>query len=128
MQEQTDNCIYNTVAGLPPTTASIFATHVKTLMKPMPNAVDDLMHAAVGIAGEAGELLDAVKKQWVYNKPLDMVNMVEELGDLEFYMEALRQNLGLSREVILLQNIEKLKHRYPDGYSDAAAQARADKA
>lgn len=89
----------------------------------------DLMHAAVGISGEAGELLDAVKKAVIYNKPLDVQNIIEELGDMEFYMEQLRNNLLIltTREVTLKANYEKLNKRYKNGYSDSAAQQRADK-
>lgn len=88
---------------------------------------DGLMHAAIGIAGEAGELLDAVKKTWVYGKSLDITNLVEELGDLEFYMQALRTQLQLTRDEILEANVEKLTKRYPTGYTDALAIARLDK-
>jgi hypothetical protein len=57
-----------------------------------------------------------------------MLNVIEELGDLEFYMEQLRQALLLSREETLAANIAKLSKRYEGlNYSDAAAQARADK-
>lgn len=88
----------------------------------------DLWHAATGTAGEAGELLDAIKKHVVYNKELDRENVIEELGDMEFYMEALRQKLGITRHETLFHNHNKLmKKRYPNGYSDAAAIARADK-
>jgi hypothetical protein len=88
----------------------------------------DLIHAAVGIAGEAGELLDQIKKHVVYNKELDVVNVIEELGDLEFYMEQLRRRLLLTRAMCLAANHTKLmKKRYPNGYSDQAAQERADK-
>lgn len=87
----------------------------------------DLIHMVMGIAGEAGELLDAVKKHTIYNKPLDVENIIEELGDLDFYTEGLRQILGLSRDEILTHNIAKLSKRYQDGYSDKAAQERADK-
>ena len=87
-----------------------------------------LMHAAVGVSGEAGELLDAVKKCWAYHKPIDRVNVVEELGDLEFYMEAVRQQLDISRIECLYHNRYKLAKRFPDGfYKEAAAQLRADK-
>jgi NTP pyrophosphatase (non-canonical NTP hydrolase) len=80
-----------------------------------------------GVSGEAGELLDAIKKYVVYNKPIDLENVIEELGDLEFYMEKIRQNLGITREQTLVANIEKLGKRYANGYSDKAAQERADK-
>ena len=86
-----------------------------------------LDHAALGVAGEAGELVDAVKKYTIYNKPLDLENVVEELGDLEFYMEMLRQKLSISRHETLQHNIDKLSVRYKDGYSDKQAQDRADK-
>jgi len=86
------------------------------------------LHMAVGISGEAGELLDAVKKAAIYCKPIDLQNVIEELGDLEFYMEGLRQGLGITRDQCLAANIEKLSKRYHAGsYSDAQAQARADK-
>ena len=86
-----------------------------------------LNHCAVGIAGESGELLDAVKKHFYYNKPLDRANVIEELGDIEFYMAAMRLALGLTREEILEANQSKLEKRYPTGYSDKAAVERADK-
>lgn len=90
------------------------------------------LHMVVGISGEAGELLDAVKKSVIYNKELDRENVVEELGDLEFYLEGLRAGLGITREETLEANISKLltseKARYKLGqYSDQAAQTRADK-
>ncbi len=88
----------------------------------------DLIHAILGISGEAGELLDAVKKHVIYNKPLDLENVVEELGDIEFYLEQLRQRLGIPRESTLKANVAKLGRRYTGHqYSDSAAQQRADK-
>ena len=90
--------------------------------------VDGLLHCAVGISGEAGELLDAVKKQWVYGKPLDRTNAIEEMGDIEWYMEALRGLLGVTREEIIAANVAKLEKRYPVAYSDELALARLDKA
>lgn len=86
------------------------------------------VHMALGIAGEAGELVDAIKKHVIYNQPLNIVNVIEELGDLEWYMEGLRASLGITREQTLTQNIAKLNKRYPKQYTDADAQNRADKA
>ena len=45
----------------------------------------DLLHAALGIATEANELLDAVKAHVIYGKPLNHENVIEEAGDSEFY-------------------------------------------
>lgn len=88
-----------------------------------------VLHMAVGISGEAGELLDAAKKHAIYNKPIDRENVIEELGDLEFYMEGLRQALGIGREETLEANLGKLSLRYTKlSFTNEDAQARADKA
>lgn len=87
------------------------------------------VHMVLGIAGEVGELVDAVKKHAIYGKELDRDNVVEELGDLEFYLEGLRQGLGISREECIQGNIDKLGKRYKNHqYSNEQAIARADKA
>ena len=86
------------------------------------------LHMVVGISGEAGELLDCLKKAIIYRKPIDMENLIEELGDLEFYMEGLRQSFGITRSQTLSHNITKLSKRYEGlKYTDEAAQLRADK-
>ena len=89
----------------------------------------DMLHMAGCICEEAGELFSAIKRHVFYNKPLDMTNVIEEFGDLEFYMEGLRQCLGVTRKKTLLANVVKLdKGRYANGfYSDEQAQARMDK-
>lgn len=86
-----------------------------------------LVHAVMGISGEAGELLDTIKKTVIYGKSLDLENIVEELGDIEFYLEMMRQEIGLTREFILVKNIQKLEQRYPTTYSDKDALERKDK-
>ena len=86
-----------------------------------------LIHMVLGISGEAGELLDTIKKTTVYSKPLDRENIIEELGDLEFYMQGLRAALDITREETIEQNIKKLTIRYGKVYSNQAAIQRADK-
>jgi len=113
----------------------VFEDMVKGLAKSGEKIADEitgddahLLHMAVGVSGESGELLDAVKKRVIYRKELDRENVVEELGDLEFYMEGLRQGLGITREECIAANIAKLGKRYEGlQYSDSAAQDRADK-
>ena len=94
--------------------------------KPTPSQCE-LLHAAIGIAGEAGELLDAVRKHVFDGQPLDRENIIEELGDLCFYMEAAFQVLGVDRSYIEAMNQFKLSKRYEGGYSDQQAQERKDK-
>jgi NTP pyrophosphatase (non-canonical NTP hydrolase) len=90
----------------------------------------NLLHAAVGLAGEAGEVLDRVKKlAFNGNDAYFRQQMINELGDLEFYAEALRQSLGVTRQQTLDANTAKLSTRYQGlEYSDEAAAARADEA
>ena len=108
---------------------------VKDLAKPAHEIASEinpsqlhLVHMVLGISGEAGELVDAVKKHAIYQKPLDRKNIIEELGDLEFYMEGLRQELDISRDEVLDHNYTKLRLRYGSKYSNQAAIDRADKA
>ena len=107
---------------------------VQQLKKPAHDIFDsictndlDLIHMIMGISGEAGELLDAVKKATIYREPLDRDNMIEELGDLEFYLEGLRKLINVTREEVLDKNIAKLRIRYGQKYSDKSAQDRVDK-
>lgn len=88
----------------------------------------ELIHMGFGICGEAGELLDAINKYVIYRCALDRENVIEELGDLEFFMEGLRQSLGIYREETLQANIDKLRARYPERrYTNHHAIARNDK-
>ena len=88
----------------------------------------NLWHMATGIGGEAGEVEDVIKNHVIYQKPLDVENIKEELGDLLFYMTNLMQSVGLSFEEVLQHNVDKLSVRYSSGkYSNSQAQERADK-
>ncbi len=88
----------------------------------------EMMHYGCGVAGEGGELLDAIKKHCIYRQPLDRENVIEEMGDSEFYLEALRKLLGITRKETIAANMAKLAKRYEGfKYSDEAAQLRKDK-
>lgn len=65
-----------------------YSAFVRNLFAKRNAAADGLLHAGAGMAGEFGELIDSVKKTWVYGKPEDRANLVEELGDAEFYFHA----------------------------------------
>lgn len=75
-------------------------------------------HAAMGAVTEAGELMTAVKKAKIYGKPLDHINLIEEAGDVMWYLAILADDLGVSFEEIWEKNIAKLRQRFPDRYSD----------
>lgn len=87
----------------------------------------DILHGAIGMSGESGELLDAVKKAVLYGKALDKSYVEEEIGDGLYYMALVLRSIGSDFETVMRKNHEKLLKRYPDGYSDEAAIARVDK-
>lgn len=90
----------------------------------------DLTHAALGIATEGGEFTTIVKRGAIYDRPFsaeDIDHMAEELGDLLWYVALACEHIGVTLSRVAARNIEKLALRYPQSYSDHAAEARADK-
>lgn len=105
-----------------------YAHFVDMRFKEFPDMPSTLHHAATGCRGEAGELIDCSKKLWAHNKPLDVTNLIEELGDLMFYMQKIMNMLDISIEDVRRTNVHKLMKRYPSGkYTDAQCHERADK-
>lgn len=88
-----------------------------------------LAHMAMGVSGEAGELLDAIKKAAIYGKPLDWRNVLEECGDILFYIQGILNHHSTTLDEVIALNRLKLSQRYAAGqYSNKQAQDRADKA
>lgn len=108
-------------------TNSDFHVHVHRLFVKPAGVENKLLHAGIGIAGEAGEILDTLKKSWVYNQPLDAENLLEEAGDTLFYLVALLNLLNFTIDDAMKYNVDKLAKRYPNGYTDEHARARLDK-
>jgi NTP pyrophosphatase (non-canonical NTP hydrolase) len=81
-------------------------------------------HAAMGVVTEAGELMSAIKKAKIYGKPLDKVNLIEEAGDVMWYLAILADDLGVSFEEMWEKNIAKLRLRYPEKYTDEQCENR----
>lgn len=81
----------------------------------------DLLHAGFGLATEAGEFLDALKRHIFYGKELDEVNLQEELGDVMWYIALICKRKGWSMEKIMEQNIAKLSARFPHKFTESDA-------
>jgi NTP pyrophosphatase (non-canonical NTP hydrolase) len=79
------------------------------------------LHMAMGIATEAGELLDAYKKNFAYKKILDKTNVAEEIGDIFWYTFNLCRMFNINPEDIMENNIKKLKARFPEKFTEENA-------
>lgn len=77
-----------------------------------------VLHAAIGCVTESGEMLDALKKSIFYGKPLDVVNVKEEAGDLLWYLAILFDELDTDFETEMDRVINKLKTRFPDKFTE----------
>ncbi len=84
----------------------------------------DLLHALIGINTENGELQDQFKKHVFYGKPLDIVNLKEELGDLLWYIQLACNRLDVSIEDIIKLNMKKLLKRYQENWTPEKALIR----
>ena len=83
-----------------------------------------LLHAGIGLATEAGEFLDALKKHVFYGKELDTVNLSEEMGDIFWYCALIADELKIDFSQVMDINIAKLKARYGDKFSEDKAENR----
>lgn len=101
---------------------------LKTANRKQVYRIDRLQNAALGLCGEAGEFADIIKKI-VYHghQPENSVihKMKHELGDILWYIAQASSALGTDLQEIAEMNIEKLKQRYPEGFSEEASQNRA---
>jgi NTP pyrophosphatase (non-canonical NTP hydrolase) len=80
-----------------------------------------LMHAMIGMCTESGEIQDQLKKAIFYGKPLDRTNLIEELGDLMWYVGVMCSELNVDLDEVMEKNIAKLKKRYGEKFTEAAA-------
>lgn len=79
-----------------------------------------ILHAAMGFATESGEIMEALVDS-LDGKGFDVVNFMEELGDLNWYQAVALDETGLSLEETCVKNINKLKARFPEKFSETHA-------
>jgi NTP pyrophosphatase (non-canonical NTP hydrolase) len=84
----------------------------------------DVIHAILGLATEAGELLEALLKVVDDQLLFDKVNAIEESGDLFWYQALLAQACGTNFDAIQKTNIAKLRKRYPGNFTTIDANKR----
>lgn len=82
------------------------------------NILDKIMNGALGLTGESGEVADMLKKHCYQGHALDTEHVAKELGDIAWYIAFTADALGYDLETILQMNVDKLRKRYPDGFSE----------
>lgn len=92
----------------------------KLAMTTLNNELDKkqiLTNAVMGLCGESGEACDIVKKHLFHGHELDREALIKELGDVAWYLAEAAEALDVSLDGVFERNIEKLKKRYPEGFS-----------
>ena len=89
----------------------------RTTFNPAPSQKDVLINAVMGLCGESGEAIDIVKKHLHQGHELDRDKLLKELGDIAWYLAEAATALDMDLETVLERNIEKLRARYPEGFS-----------
>ena len=85
-------------------------------------------HAVVGLIGELGEIASVLQKWIYYGKPFSVeelrTKLTDEGGDCFWYLALLLNAIDVPMEKVLIANIEKLKARYPEKFTEALAEVR----
>lgn len=88
--------------------------------------IGGILDGCLGLSGETGELIDIIKKWIFHGKPLDIEHAKKELGDVCWYIAMIAHSFGWNLDEILQMNIDKLKARYPEGFSTELANHRKE--
>lgn len=75
-----------------------------------------LDNGCLGLAGESGECCDILKKHRFQGHELDVNHLIEELGDVMWYVAEAAAGIGVTLEDVAKRNVEKLERRYPSGF------------
>lgn len=93
---------------------------------PKANFYSKLSNYALGVVSESGEVADELKKVIYHGHILNVEEIEKELGDVLHYVAGLATFLELDMDTIAQKNIDKLKKRFPDGFSEEASRNRVE--
>ena len=79
---------------------------------------------ALGLAGEAGEVADIIKKELTHGHEPSPDAVAKELGDVLWYLANIATDYGYKLQDIADMNIAKLKARYPQGFDEEKSRNR----
>lgn len=86
----------------------------------------ELILGQMGLSGESGEVVELIKKHIFHGHTLDINLLIKEIGDVLWYIALICEATGVSMSEVAEANIEKLKRRYPDGFSREASVNREE--
>ena len=95
--------------------------------KNIDSRIRHIIHAHLGISSEGGEIADAIKKHVIYGQLLDTDNLLEECGDMLWYVSLMVSACNSTMEQVMEMNIAKLRKRYPNKFTEELAAKRLDK-
>ena len=98
-----------------------------TTLNPKLDNKEILINGVMGLCGESGEAIDIVKKHLAQGHELDKEHLAKELGDIAWYLAETATAIGYDLEEIFKMNIEKLKKRYPHGFTTSDSINRDEK-
>jgi len=90
--------------------------------------INRLIHHSIGLSTEVGELNDLIKKFLFYGKKVEITHVVEECGDILWYLSGMLDAVGSTLEEAMEKNIAKLQVRYPNNFETKRALNRDLKA
>ena len=89
-----------------------------------PTTEEALKCWALGVTGEAGEIADLVKKGLYHGHGIDRAKLAKEVGDELWYVAVLAHALGFTLAEVAQMNVDKLRARYPEGFSEERSRNR----
>lgn len=73
---------------------------------------DTLLLCGLGIGGEAGEVIEPIKKHAFHGKDLDAAHVAKEIGDVLWYLAVLADSIGWKLSDVMAENVRKLEERH----------------
>lgn len=105
-------------------TANEYQKAALRTLNPALDKKDVLINGVMGLCGESGEAIDIVKKWLAQGHTLRRDQLIDELGDIAWYLAEAAFALDVTLDEVLAGNLEKLRRRYPEGFDSDRSRGR----
>lgn len=95
-------------------------------IQPHTDDKDTVLNWLTGLNEEVGEVNNVIKHHYWGNENINKENLAKEIGDVLWYLSALCSSFNISLDTIALLNIEKLKYRYKDSFTNEKSKLRKE--